>query len=45
MTKQQAWQILVNVCQGISATREGFRILDEALETLKPEITEEPKEQ
>jgi hypothetical protein len=45
MTKEQAFQILSNVCEGISATRRDFKVIDEALMTLKPEpVDPEPVE-
>ena len=44
MEKLQAWQILVNVCEGISATKKDHQIIGEALMTLKPEPVEPVKE-
>jgi hypothetical protein len=44
MTKEQAYQIIVNVCLGISATRQDHKVIDQALAILKPEKVEPVKE-
>lgn len=39
MDKNKAWEIVSNICKQVSATREQHKIIDDALEALKPEET------